>query len=545
MRSVRVYLIALVGLSVLVATAAFAVVASAADEVNRRQTEAQTRETARALSRAVDQELERAIGILSALRASEAARARDWPSLDRQARASGLGRDSWVLVQDRTGQQLVNTKLPPDAKLPKGKPPQEMWRELGSGKPRVCNLVTGVVERRITCVDMPLDEGSSPQLAISMIFRPEAFRDIITREAGERGDIAVLVDRSGAVIWRNRFPERFVGETATGPMLELIRSPTQSEIAETQSLEGVEMLSAFDRSPISGWSVIAGVPLSEVRAAGRQAIWSGSIVALAILLLSGLFAALLARRLASGVKGLTGAVRSASEGKPLQPIGIGEFDVAAMALHETTLARVRSERRQQILIGELNHRVKNTLAIVQSLAHQSFRRAEPPATAIGAFEGRLSALAAAHSILTSESWESASMDSVVRAAVRPFCADNRCDISGPDLTVSPQVAVNLALGLHELATNAAKYGALSNDEGKVAVSWRVAHDELELEWVESGGPPVREPEREGFGMRLIRRLMAAELGAKVDVSFDPAGVRCSVLSPLPKSDNSFALERMA
>jgi len=228
-RSVRVYLLALVALSVLVATAAFAIVARSTNEVNRRQTEAQTLETAKALSRAVDQELERAIGVLSALRASEAAVNRDWRALDRQARAV-TGRDAWILVQDRDGQQLVNTRLPVGAPLPRGRPPQQMWRELGTGKPRVCNLVTGIVERQIVCVDRRFEVQGS-RYAMSMVFLPRAFSRVITREAAHQGHIAALVDRSGTVIWRNRRSAEFVGQKGTGTILDSISSQRQSGVA--------------------------------------------------------------------------------------------------------------------------------------------------------------------------------------------------------------------------------------------------------------------------------------------------------------------------
>jgi two-component sensor histidine kinase len=200
--------------------------------------------------------------------------------------------------------------------------------------------------------------------------------------------------------------------------------------------------------------------------------------------------------------------------------------------HDVT-DRKRFERHQQLLVGELNHRVKNTLAIVQSLTHQSFHSSVPADDAIRRFEGRLEALAAAHNLLTRKNWETATIADVAQAALAPFGPGSRIQIGGPEVQVSPQTAVSLALALHELATNAAKYGALSNASGRVSVRWATEDDQLRLNWREEGGPPVIAPERRGFGTRMIERTLAAEFGGKVELEFRPEGVTCAVEAPLP------------
>lgn len=196
-------------------------------------------------------------------------------------------------------------------------------------------------------------------------------------------------------------------------------------------------------------------------------------------------------------------------------------------------ARKRWETHQQMLVGELNHRVKNTLAIVQSLSHQTFRPGSDPEHSIQAFEGRLQALAAAHNLLTRENWEAAGIYDVVSDALDAFCSDNRCTISGPPVRVPPQTAVSLALAIHELATNASKYGALSTDGGRVSVEWRRHHGRLWLEWREEGGPRVAAPTRQGFGTRMLSRALARELGGTVTLTYDPLGLKCLIEAPLP------------
>jgi len=197
--------------------------------------------------------------------------------------------------------------------------------------------------------------------------------------------------------------------------------------------------------------------------------------------------------------------------------------------------RKRLERQQQILVAELNHRVKNTLAIVQSIAHQTFRKGSPPGDAISGFEGRLSALAAAHNLLTAQNWEAASIEAVVGAALAPFCSPDRCDIDGPEIALPPQTAVSLSLAVHELATNAAKYGALSNSSGRVSIEWRIDSERIELWWRERGGPPVESPTKAGFGTKMIKRTLAAEFRGEVELDFASDGLTCRVVGPLPQA----------
>ena len=197
--------------------------------------------------------------------------------------------------------------------------------------------------------------------------------------------------------------------------------------------------------------------------------------------------------------------------------------------------RKRAEEHQRLLINELNHRVKNTLAVVQGIAHQTFRATDDSLGAKSAFEGRLAALSSAHSRLTDESWDSASMRQIVGDALEPFdTGEHQFVIEGPDVRLSPKTAVTLALAMHELATNAAKYGALSARGGRVELNWRNNDGRLNLIWRERGGPPVLPPAQRGFGTRMIERGLAAELGGKVTIDFAPTGIVCQVDAPLPE-----------
>ncbi len=198
----------------------------------------------------------------------------------------------------------------------------------------------------------------------------------------------------------------------------------------------------------------------------------------------------------------------------------------------------RVEEQQKLLINELNHRVKNTLATVQSIAAQTFRDVdEESRPKLKAFEERLFALARAHDVLTRENWEGAELREIIAEVLEPYrrLAGERFEIRGPHLRLSPSMAVALAMAFHELATNASKYGALSLPKGRVSIHWTLTPGDLPsltLEWRESHGPSVLPPTRRGFGTRLIERSLALDLRGTVRLTYDPSGVICRVEAPL-------------
>jgi PAS domain S-box-containing protein len=198
----------------------------------------------------------------------------------------------------------------------------------------------------------------------------------------------------------------------------------------------------------------------------------------------------------------------------------------------------QAEEHQRLLINELNHRVKNTLATVQSIVSQTLRRAETLDQAQVAFEARLFALSRAHDVLTRENWEGANLREIVAEAVAPYsnAREDRLHLHGPDVRLQPRMALALAMALQELATNAVKYGALSNEAGEVRIQWTLDRTKappcLHLRWEERGGPPVQAPKRRGFGTRLIERSLALDLDGDVHIEFAATGVVCTVDAPL-------------
>ena len=236
----------------------------------------------------------------------------------------------------------------------------------------------------------------------------------------------------------------------------------------------------------------------------------------------------------SGADGVTrwmllrGRAAYDDEGRPTRMTGVS-LDVTA---------RKAADERQRLLLDELNHRVKNTLATVQSIARQTTRAIDPAAFE-EAFLARISALAAAHDLLTAVAWEGALLKDVIARVVAPYLSgagDDRLRLSGPSVRLNPNAAVSLTMAFHELATNAGKYGALSVPAGEVEVTWTLDDPAqpalVEILWREAGGPPVTPPTRRGFGSRLVEKGLARELGGEVSLRFAPEGLTCLMRLPL-------------
>jgi PAS domain S-box-containing protein len=223
-----------------------------------------------------------------------------------------------------------------------------------------------------------------------------------------------------------------------------------------------------------------------------------------------------------------GQTSYAADGTPLSMAGVS-IDVTE---------RKRGEEHRALLAAELDHRVKNSMANIQAIASQTLRNAASLEDARLTLEARLASLARAHDVLTGGGWSAVSMSEVVDGALAPFRtgAGKRFSVGGPDVRLTPRLALAFVLALHELATNAVKYGALSAEKGRVILNWDIHDgdaDSLWMRWEEIGGPPVAEPTRKGFGSRMIERALATELGGTAEIEYRAKGVVFTVQAPLP------------
>lgn len=192
----------------------------------------------------------------------------------------------------------------------------------------------------------------------------------------------------------------------------------------------------------------------------------------------------------------------------------------------------RLEEQKQLLLGELSHRVKNMLTVVQSIAYQTLGRAGSLEEAQSALNGRLAALGQVQDAIMASDDQAICLKQLVTKALAPFCDQQRCLVEGPAVPIDTPVATSFSLALHELATNASKYGALSNGSGRIIVKWAVVERELQFVWQEVGGPVVEAPQRRGFGSRMIERSLGRDLKGSASLDFKSEGVVCTIKAEL-------------
>ena len=223
----------------------------------------------------------------------------------------------------------------------------------------------------------------------------------------------------------------------------------------------------------------------------------------------------------------------------LQRSDNGEPLYAILVIEDITF-RKNAELRQRMLVGELSHRVKNIMSMVQSIANQGVGLSSEPERFLAAFRARLQAMARAHDLLTHESWQRAELSELIRSQVtlNGVIEDGRIGVEGPSVMLPGQLALNLALVLHELASNALRHGALSTSIGTIDIEWTIADGEepkvIDLTWREINGPAVKPPTEFGFGAKLVDRLLKRGLGAEVEVTWDQAGLIIRFRLPIPE-----------
>ena len=445
-------------------------------------------ETVRSIRIVLDAEVQRMTGGLQMLALTSSLRAGDYETFRPIALGflEQYGRDGVVLVSDRQGRQVFSSTTADVASLPPRNNRDIVEKVFATREPAYSNLFVDAVKKRLVLtVEVPVIKEGDVAYVISFSPPLEIFQHAIEKQRPNLDWTLSIFDGEGTNFARVPNPQETIGKGAS-PTLFTEMSRTGEATLTTVTLEGVPLITSFTRSALTGWTVAGGIPESSV----VRPLWRNLAITSAI---GGILL----------LVGLAFAVRMA-----------------------TTIAR--GEMLQDLLVEELNHRVKNTLAILQSIAAQTFRSASRSERE--KFEGRLRALAEAHNLLSTEKWQGSDLQDVIGRVLQPYLLNNpdRVRMFGPKVPLAPRLAVVLSMILHEIATNATKYGALSNDSGTVTLDWEIVEEDarrkLRLIWSEAGGPQVTAPVQRGFGSRLIERSARDQLGGEATVDFLPRGV---------------------
>lgn len=488
--------------------------------------ERQLAATARTLALVVDGRIGEQVAAIQALAVSPRLKQGDWAAFDAQAREALRNSDGWVSVIGDEGRQFVNTSAPPGARLaPVPRVTGSTWSGPRSGA-QVSNLVWGpFASDYIVVVMTPVVLRDGRSVHVNIVTRAASFGSLLARQKLPPRWMAAILDSRQTVVAQSLGGGRYVGNRAS-PGLRAALAAQPSGVARGLKIEGTPVVAAFDQLPGYGWTAAVAMPRDEALGAVRQAMLLGLIVGALLLAAAVLFALRIGRQIARPVETVATAASDWVAGRPASfptHTGLAETDGLSRAF-ESALAAVKDrDERQKLLMNELNHRVKNTLATVQAVALNTRSGAATVEDFHDALEGRVIAMSRAHELLTQADWHGAPLGELARQTLSAF-AGPQLKIEGPELRLGPTDALNLALILYELATNASKHGALSNEAGEVTLKWRRLDGLARICWSEAGGPPVSPPTRKGFGSRLIGRAMR-DLQPS-DFSYAAEGVRC-------------------
>jgi two-component sensor histidine kinase len=501
---------------------------------------------AQRLVRDIAVDVEREIGALAAAAitlATDDALVRDknFERFYQRAKSVPIRGGGWVVVWDRTGQQHVDTRVPWGTPLIR-QPVDELDRAVFErGETYVSDpFLGGTAQRLVFVVAVPARDAEGNILfGLALVLPAEHLTDTVREVLLPPGWVATLNDRAHRIAARTLDPEKWVGR----PMSESGRLATEGVQSRDGglwdnvfTLEGRPVRGAYYRMP-HGWLVSASALREVYEAPVWRVLAAGLAFLLAFAAASALMAAVLGRRIVRALDAVSFKTNALLRGEVVEPpvTPIAEFNTVIVALRRTAEELRARDRHRVLLIDELNHRVKNTLASVQALARRTFKTAAPDL--YRTFEQRLIALSGSHNLLTTTNWSGAPLREVIEREVAVY--GGRVSLKGDDLTVPPKVVLGLSTIAHELATNAAKYGALSAADGRVRVEWRVEGDVLRMTWTESGGPPVEPAPRAGFGTALITATAERELAGRLRTRFDPSGLQCELEIPLSQNELTY------
>ena len=512
---------------------------ASADRESRGRLYQQLVTTARALNGAVDRQAAVGVSTAETLATDQALVNGDWAAFHARARRAMERRPGWIVIADADGQQVVNTLKPYGEPLPRIKRTREEAAAFSAGRSKVSDLLDGpVAGKPVITVGTPI-VVKGRFYVLSYVVDAASFASVFRQQRVPDRWVATLLDNQRHVIARSRLNETFTGRLASKDMEENLRHSTEG-VSKSISLEGVPTMVAYTRSPQTGWTLVVAIPREDLASTVNRAVAVGTGIFLLLLVLGVALALVYSRRINQEIRRLVSDADAIGRGEtlpPADPDSLEEIAAVHAALRQASRELKTREERQEVMINELNHRVKNTLATVQALARQTFAKtpnAKDEGAPLEVFTDRLIALSGAHDLLTRTGWREADMAALVEASLGAH--GERVDRSGPEVALAPHTAVGLSMVFHELATNSAKYGALSAPGGRVEVTWKrdPVTDNLVFIWRDVGGPPVTPPASAGFGTRLIESSIRREQKGQARFDFRPDGLFFEANLPLPE-----------
>ena len=505
----------------------------------RAALEVRTEREAQSLATGVARVLQEMSTILRVLATAPELEAGDLEDFHNRAQDALRSGSLYVLLVDADGQQLLNTRVPYGAPLGKTSEPDSLKAALTSRAITASGVFFGKTSnRRVFNVVLPLPEDLRRVGAALIITRNADELNALTTTKGlPPGWDAAILDAAGRVVASSNGPGGEHEKLLDGqlpPKFVAASGVAYGPDEDSDSIVGYARAFAWP------WTAVVWGPAAAAQAS-IVATWKLLILGGLILVTFAVAAAVfLARRLRSSVRRIAGMAERVGRGEVVAPIDshIREVDMVARTLSTASFDRSQAEDRIHLMLRELAHRTKNLLAVIQAMIHQAARGSGVPAEFQRGMNERIAALGRSIDLLTAKQWSGAPIARVVETHVSTFLGSReQLETRGDNFLLKPDAVQNLGLVLHELATNAVKYGALSEPRGRLLVAWQVSlasdgEPGLRISWQESGGPPVAPPAAKGFGSKIVEGHAAASFNGRVTVDYRDGGLLWVLEAPL-------------
>lgn len=505
-------------------------------EAQERIFESLLRTSTSAVNRAVEREISGMFTTLNFLSTSDGLLKGDYAALHGQASKALEGTDVYFLVIDQTMRQLLNTRVPYGTPLNVTSEPVSARLALSRGERMVSDIFFGkTAQQWVFNVYQPMQLANGRRILLTLTKNAEALRRAVNPDILSPGWNAAVLDSQGTVIVSTDEKQK-AGETfflRVVPSLRLGVSPMQQG--------GVDYQVVTEFSSLAGWRMIAWAKSSDVQAPAVSSLLWLTIGGVVFALLAAASAVGIARVLSRDVRLLASDARRLGHGERIatRPYAITELETVSQALSEAADARVKSENEVRFLMREVAHRSKNQLTVIQAMLNQSAAGAENASDFAEAFRKRVAGLARSTDLMIANATQGVNLAELAKNQLKPFTPDDtaRVRIAGPVVLLDPQASQTLGMALHELSTNATKYGALANETGIVSLSWVTSGDDLNLVWRESRATIDRQAiaaSRKGFGSVVLERMLGMALDAKLDFIVHDDGIEWRVTIPLAR-----------
>jgi two-component sensor histidine kinase len=485
----------------------------------------QVRDVTRDLQETVTRDLETPERILTALAASPSLDAKDWQAFQRQAEQATDGTDLLIALRTLDRQQLINTAVPFGSRpLPATSDPvlrAADERVFESKSLSFSDAYVGAAAKEyFVAADLPVLRDGNVAYLLTMAIRPDR---LISRfrlgKLAQQGWLATIVGQDGRVIARSRDPQQFLGASVSGQLSSAMREAPDGTLRST-TLDGRAVQTNYTRLS-NGWTVIVSVPEAILNEPVRALVLILSLVSVLATLTTLIGAWAYGSFLGRELKALSANAKRIGEQKPLIPFKQHIAEVA-----ETQREMIEATRQIEMLVAELDHRVKNTLAVIMSVVTRSVENRREQKVV----EGRIAALSRAHETLSATRWKGADLCELISAVARTYDLNVSC--SGPKLLLKPKAVVSLAQVFQELLSNARDHGALRRDDGSITASWQVEDGEVLLKWIESGHADCPTEYDAGFGLKIISLCISRQLGGSHDIEAEDHGWTTNLSFPL-------------